>query len=37
LAAKSCRQFGDMTQRVFAPLGAGERGGEQLAAERPHD
>jgi hypothetical protein len=32
-----CRQFGDMTQWVFARLGAGDRGGEQFAAERHHD
>jgi hypothetical protein len=36
LAAMSCRQFGDMTQRVFARLGAGDCGGEQLAAECHH-
>jgi hypothetical protein len=37
LAAGPCRQLGDMTERVFVRLGAGDRGGEQLAAERHHD
>jgi hypothetical protein len=32
-----CRQFGDMAKRAFARLGAGDRGGEQLAAESHHD
>ena len=29
------RQLGDMTERMFARVGARERGGEQLAAEPP--
>ena len=37
LAAMPCRQLGHVPQRVFARLGAGDRGGEQLATERHHD